>query len=350
MSEPQNPTSRVLVVTSDVPFVEGGHRVIAGALRHALRAAGHEAEVWTTPQNRFGRQLSAYLATRWTDVEVTGDGAPVDRVISLRFPSYMVRHPRHVVWLNHRMREYYDLWPDFRATLGARGRLVEGARRRLLTAIDTRALHRLPVFAQSQTIADRLRRWGGVEARVLYPPAPPRPYRCDRYDGTVLAVARLTPLKRIDLLIRAAAKLPDLRVRVAGCGPEEHALAKLAGELGIGDRVEFLGRVGEGGLLDELARCSAVYNGARAEDYGLVTLEAFSSSKAVLTCTDSGGPAELVEDGHTGFVVEPNPAALAAALGVLSDTEGATTMGTAAASVAAEHRWPATVRELLSAC
>ena len=49
-----------------------------------------------TPQNRFGRQLRAYLATRWTDVEEDGWGHKIDQVISLRFPSYAVRHPSHV--------------------------------------------------------------------------------------------------------------------------------------------------------------------------------------------------------------------------------------------------------------
>ena len=71
-----------------------------------------------TPQNRFGRQMSAYLATWLTDVGQTADGHPVDGVISFRFPSYAVRHPRHVCWINHRMREYYDLWERFVRGLG----------------------------------------------------------------------------------------------------------------------------------------------------------------------------------------------------------------------------------------
>ncbi|MCI0611912.1 glycosyltransferase family 1 protein, partial [bacterium] len=100
---------KILVATSDVPFVKGGHRVIASALIQALRDAGHEAELLTTPTNRFGRQFAAYVATRFTDVELTGAGERVDRVISLRFPSYVLKHPNHVCWLNHRMREYYDL-------------------------------------------------------------------------------------------------------------------------------------------------------------------------------------------------------------------------------------------------
>ena len=48
---------RVVVVTSDVPFVEGGHRVIANEITRALERQGHRAELVKTPQNRFGRQF-----------------------------------------------------------------------------------------------------------------------------------------------------------------------------------------------------------------------------------------------------------------------------------------------------
>ena len=49
-------------------MVEGGHMVIARSLAQALRDAGHTADIVVTPQNRFGRQASAYLATWLTDV------------------------------------------------------------------------------------------------------------------------------------------------------------------------------------------------------------------------------------------------------------------------------------------
>ena len=339
---------RVAVVTSDVPFVEGGHRVIGHSLVTALREAGHEAELLTTPQNRFGRQLSAYLATWLTDVQVTGDDRPIDQVISLRFPSYAVRHPRHVVWLNHRLREYYDLWEEFRLTLGVRGRLVEGFRRRALRTLDGYLLRRTKVFAQSLTIRDRLQRWGGIDAEVLYPPPPPRAYRCDGYAGPILAVGRLTPLKRIDLLLEAAAVSEGLRLRVAGAGPQREELMAKATALGVDGRVDFLGELSEPELLDEYARCAAVYFGARAEDYGLVTLEAFASAKPVVTCTDSGGPGELVEDGATGYVVEPRVEPLAEALaGLAADPKRAQRLGAAAASVASRHSWPEAVGRLL---
>src|ERR1039458_6908777 len=129
--------ARVAVVTSAPPFIEGGHLVIARALVGALREAGHAADLVTTPSNRFGRQASAYLATWLTDVGVTGDGTKVDQVISLRYPSYAVRHPAHVCWLNHTMREYYDLWDQFSAGLSPQGRLKERVRRALIHATDT---------------------------------------------------------------------------------------------------------------------------------------------------------------------------------------------------------------------
>jgi len=119
--------STVAVVTSSPPFVEGGHLVIARALVAALQQAGHEADLVLTPQNRFGRQGSAYLANWLTDVGRTSDGRQTDRVISLRFPSYAVRHPAHVCWLNHTMREYYDLWDRFSAPLSPVHRAKERA-------------------------------------------------------------------------------------------------------------------------------------------------------------------------------------------------------------------------------
>ncbi len=117
---------RVAVVTSTPLFVEGGHLVIARSLVQALREEGHEAALVLTPQNRFGRQGAAYLATWLTDVGLGDGNKAVDQVISLRYPSYAVRHHNHVVWLNHTMREYYDQWDSFSASLSWKGRIKEG--------------------------------------------------------------------------------------------------------------------------------------------------------------------------------------------------------------------------------
>jgi glycosyltransferase involved in cell wall biosynthesis len=342
---------RVLVVTSGALFVRGGHLVIAEETAAALRRAGHVAEVLVTPQNRFGRQFSAYLATRLTDVGETADGHPVDQVISFRFPSYAVRHPRHVCWLNHRMREYYDLWERFVRGLGRKGRFKEGMRRRIFHTIDKRLLTRnvTRLVAQSKTIQARLQRFGGIPSELLYPPPPERPYRTDTYDDEVFAVSRLTPLKRLDLLVEAAALMRNgtLRVAIAGEGEDEAALRERIDALGLGGRVRLLGPIDDTALVERYARCRAVYFGPLNEDYGFVTLEAFRSGKAVITCRDSGGPVELIEDGRTGYVTEPTAEALAARLDALAaDRSVAERMGEAARAAAAPHTWDRAVSVL----
>jgi glycosyltransferase involved in cell wall biosynthesis len=326
--------------------------VIARALVMALREAGHQADMVVTPQNRFGRNVSTYVANRLTDVGRTADGQLVDAVISLRWPSYAVRHPVHVSWLNHTAREYYDLWDRFTEPLGRAAMVKEFVRRTIIRRADTWLLrHNVSrLFAQSQTVRDRLARYNGLRAEVLYPPAPPRPYRCDAYEPFVFAVSRLSPLKRLDLLIEALARPEAAGVRavIAGDGECRDAIQALVGARGLERRVDLVGRVSEPQLLDYLARCRAVVFVPRDEDYGFVTVEAFASRKAVITTTDSGGPAELVRGGESGAVVEPTPAALATAMQRLMDDEAAAErMGAAGERAGAKLTWPATVARLL---
>ena len=342
---------RIAVVTSSPPLAEGGHMVIARALTEALRDAGHRADIIVTPQNRFGRQASAYLATWLTDLGRTDQG-PIDQVISLRFPSYAVRHENHVCWLNHTMREYYDLWDRFSGTLSSRGLVKERIRRRLIHAADRYLLTRnvSKLFVQSETVRKRLAMWPELRATVLYPPAPRRPYRCDRYGDFIFMVSRLTPLKRAELLIRGLATPEGAGINavIAGDGEERPRLDELVKALDLTDRVQLRGPVSQPELLHYFAHCRAVCFPPLGEDYGFVTVEAFASRKGVITCTDSGGPAELVEDGINGFVVSPTPEALAAALRrVIDDDALAERLGENAWRRAQTITWPDTVRTLL---
>jgi glycosyltransferase involved in cell wall biosynthesis len=340
------------VVTSSPASVEGGHLVIARSLVTAAREAGHDAHLVLTPECEFGRQLSAYLTTWRTAVSVI-EGHRIDRVISLRHPSYAVRHPSHVCWLNHTMREYYDLWPRFSAALSRRGRLKEQTRRIAIHAADRWLLtHNVSeVIAQSRTIQTRLAHDFDLHTDVLLPPPPPRPYRFRRYGDYVFAVSRLTPLKRLDLLIRALAEPPARHIRavIAGEGESRPALQELAAALHVGDRVVLLGRVPDQALLEHFAECRAVCFPTLAEDYGFVTVEAFSSRKAVVTCSDSGGPAELVHDGATGLVCEPTAGAVASALARLMDDAAlAERLGSAGAAWVEQLTWPAALARLLA--
>jgi len=318
----------------------------------ALKESGYDADLVTTPQNRFGRQLRAYLATRLTDVELDGLGRTIHQVISFRFPSFAVKHDAHVCWLNHRQREYYDLWETYRSQLSTRGRIKESLKKTVLRCLDSYLLKRkvTKLFAQSRTVQARLERWGRIPSEVLYPPPPMRAYRTDSYGDFIFTVSRLQRLKRVDLLIEAfrSVKNKHLKAVIIGDGPEKESLARRIKDYGLRRRVILLGATDEKTVLSHYGRCLAVYFCPKNEDYGFVTGEAFASRKAVITGRDSGGPAELVEDGRTGFVVEPTAEDLARSFDRLADDKAlAERMGGRAQDFISRSTWPQAVKKLV---
>lgn len=342
----------ITIVTSAPPLTEGGHLVIARSLERALIDAGHRAGIITTPSNRFGRQGPAYLANWLTDVGMTGTGERVDQVISLRFPSYAVRHPAHVCWLVHTMREYYDLWERFSGGISPQGRVKERIRRALIRRADTYFFkhHVKKLFTISGAVSERLARWNHVKGEVLHPPPPQRDYRCDAYGDYLFFASRLSPLKRADLVLRALGR-PEARGArcvIGGEGEARPALERLALELGLGSRVTFAGHLPESALVDHLARCRAVVFVPEREDYGFVTVEAFAAGKPVITCTDSGGTLELVRAGRNGWVVAPDAASLASAMAEASDDRAlAERLGTAGRQDVAQMSWANVVKKLV---
>jgi len=120
-------------------------------------------------------------------------------------------------------------------------------------------------------------------------------------DEAPLAVAlgRLHPNKGLDVLIRAAREVPGLHVWIAGEGPERETLQRLVDELGLGDRVKFLGwRNDRASLFKTADFC--VYP-SREEPFGNVVVEAWASGTPLLT-TASTGPRWLVRDGEDALM------------------------------------------------
>jgi glycosyltransferase involved in cell wall biosynthesis len=123
----------------------------------------------------------------------------------------------------------------------------------------------------------------------------------------LLAVARLTDQKGIDVAIRALSALPgDTVLVVLGEGPERPALVRLARELGVEPRVFLLGRVPD--VAAWLGRATLLVHPARWEGFGLGVLEAMLAGLPVVA-TDISSLPELVVDGETGVLVKPDDAA-----------------------------------------
>jgi len=330
---------RIAVCMPQVPFERGGTEIFADGLVQALGDAGHEAELVTVPFKWYPNERVLTQAFLWRLLDLEeANGRPIDAVVATKFPSYVVRHPRKVVWLLHQFRQAWDF---DRTEFGQFTESAEDrALRRKVLELDRVSLGEArKIFTTSSIVAGRLRDSVGLDAEVLAPPPAPLAFRCDEYGDFVLSVNRLDRAKRIDLLIEAAARA-DVRVVIAGDGPDRRRLEQLAN-----GRVEFAGRVSDDELADLYARCRAVYYAPVNEDYGLVPYEAFLSDKPVITTTDAGGPLDIVHDGKTGRVVAPTVDALAPALAF--DEDEARRLGRAGHELARTVTWTSCVERLL---
>jgi glycosyltransferase involved in cell wall biosynthesis/GT2 family glycosyltransferase len=233
-----------------------------------------------------------------------------DIVISSKVPTYAVVHPNHVVFLNHAVRIFDDMF-DYRFPQPTGDDYRSRAR---VHMADFKALTQVRArMAQGHEISRRLMRWRGLSAHVLHPPLGFNNFKPSNEEGEYFFIAgRHHPWKRFDLLIRAVKECKrPIRLLIAGHGEDHGRLLALADN---DERIQFLGQVSDAELIDLTSRAIAVPFMPLREDFGYVTLEAFASACPVLTCTDAGEPAHIVRNGETGFVVAPAPVEIAAAL------------------------------------
>jgi glycosyltransferase involved in cell wall biosynthesis len=165
----------------------------------------------------------------------------------------------------------------------------------------------------------------------------------------VLFVGRLESIKRPDLAVRAMLHTDrPVRLVIVGDGSHRKSTEALAAQLGVADRVQFAGSVGEQGLIDLYKGALAVVYTPFDEDYGYVTLESFLAHKPVVSTTDSGGPLEFVKDGVNGVIVEPSPEAIASAVNTLAaDRARAARLGDAGYERARLVTWDGVVEKLV---
>ncbi len=179
-----------------------------------------------------------------------------------------------------------------------------------LRAWDRRAAQGETTYIANGLITqERMRRFWGVDAPVVYPPVELDRFAPAEPEDYFLLVCELVSHKRVDLALRAARRA-RVRVKVVGGGTDEPRLRSL-----YGDHAEFAGRVDDRAL-------AALYAGARAlivpnvEEFGITSVEAQASGRPVIAAA-GGGALETVIDGETGVLVSPGDVDALAA--VLSD-------------------------------
>lgn len=288
---------RVAILTADPSGeAKGGAERFYTGLSEGFIALGCEADLVAVEANEpdFDTIVSNYQKCRNLDL------SPYDIVVSTKVPTYAVEHPNHVLYLIHTVRVFDDMFDEaFNPLLDE-----HYAQRAHLHRIDFEFLSKIKSrFAIGHEVARRLYRWRGLDCNVLHPPLGCDNFISGKTGNYFFLPGRLHPWKRVDLIIEAIKRsnLP-MKLLLAGEGENATYLTKLAGS---DDRIEFLGKVDDERLVELYANCLAVPFVPLREDYGYVTLEAFSSSKPVLTCHDSGEPGRFVRPFETGLVVEP---------------------------------------------
>jgi glycosyltransferase involved in cell wall biosynthesis len=240
-------------------------------------------------------------------------------------------------WLYEQSTAYVAGWPSsVRVANRAVGVPMRAWDRRAAASADS-------YLTSSTVVRDRIHETYGIDALVLAPAVPSPlgdvvPMSGVR-DPFVLCTSRLLAYKNVDAVIRAFDLLPDVRLVVAGEGPESRRLQAIAGA-----NVMFIGRVSDGELRWLYSRCEGLV-AAAYEDFGLTPIEAASFGKATAVLR-AGGFLDTVLERQTGVFFDAlTPAAIAAAVDrLLTDTWDATLIKAHAARFG-EDRFAAGLRD-----
>lgn len=343
----------IVVCEAQVPFVHGGAEVHVRELTRELNARGYQAELVSVPFKWYPKEEILPHAAAWRLLDLSeSNGRPIDLVIASKFPTYFVRHPNKVAWLIHQYRAAYELCGTEYSDFGHNEQDV--GLRDTLIRLDTEMLGECRrVFANAENTANRVRKYNGVAAEALY--HPPRlagrlAAATVEYGDYVLSVGRIESVKRVDLLVSAMARVDKpIRLVIAGEGTQRANVERVAANLGVSDRVDFLGTIDDERLLTLYREALAVLYPPFDEDFGYVTLEGFLARKPVVTASDSGGPNEFVVDGVNGLVCAPAAEAFAEAINSLArDKRRAAAMGGAGFERARSITWDGVIEKLVS--
>ncbi|AZN37867.1 glycosyltransferase family 4 protein [Iodobacter ciconiae] len=339
---------RVMLAANITPFLHGGADYHIQGTANALIAAGCQVEILRLPFT-FSPAQSILDLMQWCKTLDLNqpNGYRIDRLISLQFPCYGIHHNKHTAWIMHQHRAVYELYEQSPAKQPELKNAIEQFDWQSLSQCHQR-------FANSRRVAARLYQYNHLTATALYHPPPAyQAFHPAENLGYIFCPSRIETLKRQDLLIKALALAPEsLPIVIAGTGGQSEQLKQLINRLGLNERVRMLGAISEAQKIAYYAHCTAVFFAPFDEDYGYITHEAMLSGKPVISCTDSGGPLEFIEHEHTGWIIEPNPEAIAEILNWISQHPDQTaTMGKAAKAAWPQFgiSWDKVVSQLLEA-
>ncbi len=226
-------------------------------------------------------------------------------------PSEWIRHKNSpVLWYCHTpTRAAFDMYESHMKRRNPLSKAVFWTSVRVFRRTEFEVVPKIEyIFANSRNTQSRVKRYLHRESEVLYPGVEAERFSCRSYEPFFFYPSRIAPEKRMEYTIEAfklfAKRFPDWKFVIAGSlsdRPEHsHYLKRIKAMCPPSVSIEL--NVSEERLRDLYSRCSGVLYAPVDEDFGLVPLEAMSSSKPCIA-VDEGGPRETIIDGTDGFLV-----------------------------------------------
>ena len=215
------------------------------------------------------------------DLVITSDSGPMKGVLT-------DPNATHICYCHSPMRYLWDGHSEYLRRMPPLTQTMFGLASHYVRNWDYSAAQRVDHFiANSNYVAGRIRKYYRRESTVIHPPInTSQGFLTPNHEDYYLAVGRLVPYKRTDILIEACCKL-GRKLLIVGDGPEMKQLKKNSGK-----NVEFLGEVDESRLRNVYAQCRALLFAAD-EDFGMVSLEAQSYGRPVIAF-GKGGSLETI--------------------------------------------------------
>lgn len=213
------------------------------------------------------------------------------------------REGRNIFYCHTPPRFLFDQRDHFLGQLGAAARLAAGPvlarfERAYMAAVDRMDL----ILTNSQNTRRRIKDYLGRDSEVVYPPCPTENFAWKGQEDYYLSTARLSALKRVDLIVEAFLRLPDKRLLIASGGEERERLEQMAAGA---PNIEFLGWIDEARLRDRIGRAVATIYVPREEDFGMSPVESMAAGKPVIGVAE-GGLTETIAEGKTGILLGSN--------------------------------------------
>lgn len=376
-----------IVGPSPVPFTIGGIENLQWGLCEAInKLTPHQCELIKLPSKElsFWDLIETYYSFYTLDV------SHFDMVIYSKYPGWMVQHPKCICYMAHCLRGLYDTYhlmnlpydikkgnsyvdcvvdymdknflphnlDDFfkllfslkKETVPEEYYMFPGPFiRKIIGYLDRWGLQKnknAAYYSISKTVSDRKEYFPeNVNVDVVYPPTTLKDYSSGDYNY-IFMVSRLDGPKRIDMLIRAMKHVKsNVKLYIAGTGPEKAKLEKLAEK---DDRITFLGFVTDDDVEKYYSNSLVIPYFPYDEDYGLITIEAMLHKKPVITTVDAGGPTEFVHNGETGYVVKFDEVSIAEKIDYFANNpEEAKRMGNNAYNEVKDITWQSVVDGVL---